>query len=268
MPLSSQNYTYVFIPQDFLQGLYGVVDLPSLLTEPDFHNVDANDTIPSNIDPSTISYVCEFLSVSLAFSVSKPCTTVGSLDSGKPVSFGSRFSDVVSKQDLSGVAGGQEWTAIDTVLIRLDTNYLNVNGPFPVYLNRTLPGSFAAQWNVVGYDAAVCVRRYEPWIVETYNTSTASPSALRIVGKGNASTPLPPSGNIQGPPIANTRYLNMTKLKDMLLSTAHGNTVGQMLLGAGSSGFYYAPSTVASLVMPPPTTFLLTSTYSTGIFFN
>jgi len=36
------------------------MDLPTELTKPDLRNLDANDTIPSNIDPSKISYLGEF----------------------------------------------------------------------------------------------------------------------------------------------------------------------------------------------------------------
>ena len=119
---------------------------------------------------------------------------------------------------------------------------------------------------MIGYDAAVCVQRYEPWVVETYNTSIASPSILRIVGKGNASTPLSPSGNIQGAPIANTRCLNTTE-KGTVFSTAHRNTVGQMR--ADIHGVVdYDPCPTVGPVVPLRRTFLLTSTYSTGYLFN
>jgi len=41
-----------------LFAVYGM-DLPKQLATPDLKLLDANDTIPSNIDPSTISYVGE-----------------------------------------------------------------------------------------------------------------------------------------------------------------------------------------------------------------
>ena len=63
--LPNRTYTYAVLPRDFLQGLFKVygMDLPTRLTEP---NID--DTIPSNIDPSTISYIGEFLSAPLTYS--------------------------------------------------------------------------------------------------------------------------------------------------------------------------------------------------------
>ena len=230
--------------------------LPSLLTEPEYSGLDANDTIPSNIDPSTISYVGQFLSAHLTFFVSKPRTAAGSPDSGESTSLRSL--------DPLGVSGDQEWITIDTVLIRLDTNFTEF-GRFPVHLNKTAP-SGSATWSVVGYDAAVCVRRYEPWIVETYNTSVASPSTLRIVGKGDGSTPLSPVGSVQGAPIANTRYLNTTG-KNMVFYTAHHEAIQQMQKD-NSWGEYYMPTSTVGPVVPPPTTFLLTSTYSTGNCFK
>ena len=48
------------------------MDLPTPLTKPDLSKMDANDTIPSNIDPSKISYVGEPLSVPPASFVANP----------------------------------------------------------------------------------------------------------------------------------------------------------------------------------------------------
>jgi len=66
--LESPNtgYTYAFIPRDFLQRLFGVygMDLPTEFAKPDLSVLDANDTIPSNINLSTISSIGEFLSAS------------------------------------------------------------------------------------------------------------------------------------------------------------------------------------------------------------
>ena len=67
MPESYKRYTYAYIPLDFLRGVFGAygMELPAQLTKPDFSEILANDTgMPSNIDPSTISYVGELSSVS------------------------------------------------------------------------------------------------------------------------------------------------------------------------------------------------------------
>ena len=229
--------------------MYDTADLPSLLTDPEFSNLEPNYTIPSNIDPSTISYASESLSAPLASCVvSKLCATVESPDNGESI--------ILNSHKFGSVAGDQKWMTVETVLIRLDTTLVD-HGRFPVYLNKTLP-SDSATWRVVGYDAAVCVRRYESWIVETYNTSIASPSTLQLVGKGNASTPLSPSGRIQGSPIVNTRHLNTTG-KNPILYTAHDNTIKQMQKDISQDGYYTLPPTVG-LVVLPRIAFLLTST--------
>ena len=110
-----------------------------------------------------------------------------------------------------------EWTTIETVLIRISIGWAP-NSSFPVY-------SKGARGYEVGYDAAVCVQKYEPWIIEAYNAPFAPPSILGIVEKGNSSTS--PSGNILGLPIENTRYLN-TSNKYRAFDKAHDNGINQM----------------------------------------
>jgi len=153
---------------------------------------------------------------------------------------------------------------VETVLLRLQTDY-TPSGSFPVSLNRTVRTSGLLQ-RKVGFDAAVCVQKYEPWIVETYNTSIVSPSTLQIVKKGNDSNSSSPSGNIRGPPIANAGYLNATG-KEPVFTVAHGNSINQMVKDS-SGDIFYAPSLTVGSVLFPRTTFFLTSTYSLGRFFH
>jgi len=65
--LANRGYTYVFIPRDFLRDLFGTygMDLPAELMKPVISpsQFPANETIPSNIDLSTISSIGELLSV-------------------------------------------------------------------------------------------------------------------------------------------------------------------------------------------------------------
>jgi len=70
VPSSSRNFTYAFVPLDFMQGLFGTygLDLPVLLGD----LLDENDTLPSNLNLSTISYISKLLSTSLAFFVPNP----------------------------------------------------------------------------------------------------------------------------------------------------------------------------------------------------
>ena len=145
----------------------------------------------------------------------------------------------------------QEWTAVDTFLLAFDTQH-TPSGRFPVHSDKT----------GYGYDAAVCVRKYEPWVIETYNTSIASPSALRIIEKGTCTSPSP-SGN---------SCLNTTG-KDVVFQLTE--TLGyRMLLGIEDDRAFIfvggdpnaGPSPIVGPTMPPYNSSLI-STYSAGCFF-
>lgn len=234
------------------------MDLPEELRTPDFKLLDANDNIPSNIDPSTISYLSEFLWPPPTFFASNRCTTARWQDNGVAHSFHSRT--IVD----AGSIGDQGWTTVETVLIRLNTSF-TPSGRFPVYSNESLPDADGVETRI-GYDAAVCVEKYEPWIIEAYNTSIGSPTALRIVERGDGSTSLLPSGNIRGPPIANTRYLNTTG-KNPAFFVAHDSSINQMVKDNGRDSFY-VPSPTVGLVVPSHITFFLTLACFTGRFFH
>ena len=225
------------------------MDLPAQFMEPDLY-LRENDTVPSNIDPSTISYTGEFSSASLAFFMSNLHTTVTEWLAGQSVTFNTTIPHTTSSQG---------WTTIEEVLMRIDTNF-TPSGRFPVYWDDP--------WSQqrIGLDVAICVQKYEPWIIEVHNTSTGSPSALRIVEKGDGSTSPLPSGNIQGPPIANTRYLNTTG-KDAAFSLAHINSYVrsfQLDFTQNETWFNFTPPPLVSSIIPPCTTCPLTLTYFTG----
>jgi len=200
------------------------------------------DNIPTNIDLSTISYVGQFLSAHLR----SPClthrVTVKEPENGEGVTFNSKDVDPV---------GDQERTTVETVLLRFQTDY-TPSGSFPISV-KMLVRTFGLTPRSVGYDAAVCVQKYEPWIVETYNTSIVSPSTFRIVEKGNGSNSSSPSGNIRGTPIASTGYLNATG-KEPAFAVAHANSINQMVKDS-SGDLLYVPSLTVGPVVPPRTTF-------------
>jgi len=135
---------------------------------------------------------------------------------------------------------GQAWITIETVLIRLNTEY-TPSGRFPVYSNVTDANGVASR---IGYDAAVCMEKYEPWIVEAYNTSVGFPAILRIVEKGYGKVSLP-SGKIQGISIPKTRYLNTTG-KNPAFFVAHDNSINQMVKDNGRDIAYVPSPTVGS----------------------
>ena len=204
--------------------------LPTQFTGPDLSALTLDDmTIPSNINPSKISYIGESLPPTLASFVFDPCTTAEfwGPDQGVYINTTHYQSD-------------QGWTTIETILLRYNTRY-TPSGYFPVHSDIT----------GYGFDAAVCVQKYEPWVIETYNTSTGSPSTLRIIGKGDASTSLSPNGNIHGPRISSTRYLNTTG-KENAFRLAELNGI-RMITGIepdGQDSAYFGPPPSVGPAMP------------------
>jgi len=233
---SSTNKTFVFVPRDFIQGMFGVygIDPQDIFnTIPAEYQIQ-NNVVPSNIDPSTLSFLCKLLLAPLSFFASNLLTTVGVPDTGETLTIG-RFW----RLDLSLLNPG--FTAVEMVLIRLDTSFASF-GNFPVHLN--------ASGTSIGYDAAVCVQRWDPWIVETSNATTSSPSVVGIVGKGSGGTSPQPSGKLKGHQIANNnRRLNVTG-KDPAFRTAYNNSVGQMLKDNGRRGSYIPSPTVGPIAPP------------------
>ena len=229
------------------------MDLPAEYVESDPWDGQAtNDSIPPNVDPSTISWAGEFLLSPLAFFVSNPCATA---------EFSENNASVSLLYDVLEDTPDQEWMVLETILIRIATRY-TPSGRFPVYKNVSTPSGYRT---TVGYDAAVCALKYEPWVIEAYNTSTGLPSALRVVGKGSNGVPLSPSGKMRGDQIAKATYLNTTG-KDMVFNSARGNGIYQIAKTEGVSDWY--PTPAVSHIVFPPTNFLLTSTHSTGRFFH
>ena len=154
---------------------------------------------------------------------------------------------------------------VETVIVRFMASY-TPSGRYPVYFNRNWTSDPEIPQATYGYDAAVCVQKYEPWIIETYNTSITSPSAMQIVGKGDGSVSLSPSGSIRGTPMEGTRYLNMTN-KLTTFSEALSNSVSRMSDINSDRFDRYKPSGNVGPIVPPRTVFLLTLAYSTGHFF-
>jgi hypothetical protein len=133
--------------------------------------------------------------------------------------------DAKSIQTSTG-KDGNGWVTIEHVLIRLNTSY-TPNGQFvrygdPVYDPLGNPSS-------IGYDAAVCLELYEPWVLETYNTSTGLPNSVRIVSKNNEITDAISGERNTGTPLAGVnRKLNSTAMLPAYV-VAHDNSVNQMV---------------------------------------
>ena len=104
--------------------------------------------------------------------------------------------------------GGNGWIGTEIALVRLNTSY-TPNGKFPVYSNTTIVD--ASGFNSrIGYDAVVCVELYEPYVMETYNSSLSVPRTESIAGL-DGSTDFESSARNKGPHYGGyTRALNST----------------------------------------------------------
>ena len=139
---------------------------------------------------------------------------------------------------------------METFFVQLNTSR-TPSGRFPVYATTQVIEVPPDMIDVrVGYDAVVCLQRYEPWIVEAYDTYTGTSSILRVVKEGNDSSP--PSGDIRGAQVANTRYLNKTG-KDLVFKESYSNSLALMST-ANPESFswnFYAPTPAVGPAVSP-----------------
>jgi hypothetical protein len=77
---------------------------------------------------------------------------------------------------------GTGFTTVELVLVRLNTSYTPA-GKFSRLSNDSVPDKNGNP-SFIGYDAAVCLQLFEPWILETYNSTTGLPSSIRLVESG------------------------------------------------------------------------------------
>ena len=108
---------------------------------------------------------------------------------------------------IAGEAGSG-WITTETVLVRLNNLYAP-NATFPIW-SDPIVDQFLGTDGRIGYDAVVCVRMYEPWIVEIYNSSLGVPTTMAISGY-SASTDFEADYGNKGPRLDSyTRALNST----------------------------------------------------------
>jgi len=77
---------------------------------------------------------------------------------------------------------GKRFITMENILVRLNTSYAP-HGTFAVNGSDSVPDKDGSP-TFIGYDAAVCLELYEPWVVEVYNSSVSFPSSIRIVDNG------------------------------------------------------------------------------------
>ncbi|KLO16745.1 hypothetical protein SCHPADRAFT_847669 [Schizopora paradoxa] len=216
VPVSeNQSLTYIFVPKDLVHQLFNNLSLQM----PDVAPVNLTktlngDSINITVDPSSIVTIGKFFNNGVGHSLFS-----------KPVDMG---------------ASGNGWTTIEVVSVRLNDTY-TPSGTFPIYGDPILDSN--GTQTRIGYDAAVCVEAYEPWVIESFNSTGLTPSSRRIVRSGNG---LPaPSSSDPGGVAATTlndveRTINSTG-KATAYSAAHDNSVNQMVKDNGRD-FFYVPS--------------------------
>ncbi|KAJ7241979.1 hypothetical protein C8J57DRAFT_1367999 [Mycena rebaudengoi] len=226
IPRSASNFTYIFTPHTILRSLFASfnMDLPSNLKVPlnTTSALQGNDTLPTALNPSDLALSAFFSDNGVAHSFKS-----------MPVSMGE---------------DGKGFISIETLLVRLNTTYT----PSGTFLTYSIPvPDINGKDTFIGLDAAVCLELYEPWVVETYNTSFGVPATTRIINKGNVitdvNTPQFIDTNV-GPTLADPdlkRQLNSTGLS-AVYDVAHGNSVNQILKDNGRDAYYVPSPTLVS----------------------
>ena len=148
---------------------------------------------------------------------------------------------IIFQDDSSG------FYEIEIHLVRINELY-TPQGVFPVF------GPDVPSGGRVGYDAAVCVEVYEPWIVEAFNSSSGVlPLTTRIVGRGNemrdewVDSMNSGSRNAKRKKRVTTaeRALNSTGKAEAFF-VAHDNSVNQMVKDNGRDQDYVPSPTVSA----------------------
>lgn len=152
------------------------------------------------------------------------------------------------------------FVSFEAVLIRLNTTFA-VQGQFPIF-GDMIPDANGTPTKI-GYDAAVCIQVFEPWVVEVYNSTVGTPTTLRILEKKNT---VGDSSGMREKRTGKTindsnvrRELTSKRVKSVYVA-AHQNSVNQILKDNGRDSFY-VPSPIVRPFIP---TRLAKPTHSTS----
>ncbi|KAK7051334.1 hypothetical protein VNI00_004834 [Paramarasmius palmivorus] len=225
----AEGLTYVFPPKDDIRQLYSSFNMnyPSTIFDVPFDTTILRDNVtaalPSGLDLNTTTH----------------WLSVGFSDNGVAHSF-KGFPPSMGED-------GNGFIQLEMLLVRLNTTH-TPNGTFPVYSEQSIPTA-TEQATFIGYDAAICLELFEPYIVEVYNSTSGLPSSTRIVSKGPKLVADKDSETGQvvsfrkGDPVDDSnvkRSLNSTGLTNVYIAL-HGNTINQILKDNGRD-FNYVPS--------------------------
>ena len=180
----------MIVARAFLEELLSSFSLPlpdvfktSIVSLP-----NPDDTLPSNVSEEEVAYICAFVLCAAISIFSADLASAAFLDSGVAHLFDSRTPTTGES--------GNGWVMIETALVRLDRDYAP-NASFPVWSVSPVTSGYNLS-PLVGYDAVVCVKMYEPWIVQIYNSSLGVPTTMSVFGKA-ASTDFETDYGNRGP---------------------------------------------------------------------
>ncbi|KAK1220247.1 hypothetical protein PQX77_016983 [Marasmius sp. AFHP31] len=263
VPLSANNFTYVFVPRSDIRDLFREynMDVPALVDGPfDRTAVLGTDKVPDTVDIDSTLDKGKYQDIThfSLWSNCSPSATGRFASNGVAHSF---KSFPVTMDLLPSGEPGQEgfgWISIETLLIRINDAY-TPHGKFQVKsdqtVNTTLKDANETERIVqsrIGYDAAVCLELFEPYIVQVYNSTLGLPSTMKVVSKGGHIADDIVDGVAvtvrHGDLITNTsitRELNSTMLPNVYI-TLHDNSVNQVLKDNGRDADYVpSPTTVS-----------------------
>ncbi|KAF7331706.1 hypothetical protein MKEN_00050400 [Mycena kentingensis (nom. inval.)] len=225
LPRAASGLTYMFVPHEILRNLFDSFgrEYPAALGAPLnlTRAMQPNDTFPATLNADDIAMSAVFY------------------DNGVAHSF---FSSPVSMGD-----DGAGFVSIESLLVRLNTTY-TPQGTFLTHPEQGMPDVNGTQ-TFVGMDSAVCLELYEPYVLETYNSTTGIPATTRIVSKTN--TIVDANGkeerNLRRPLTGENlkRELNSSSLRPAY-NVAHGNSANQILKDNGRDAYYVPSPTLVS----------------------
>lgn len=221
LPISTNlSLTYVFIPKDTIGTLLDYFGKPFPTNLKPATLLAGDQAWPANVNQSATYRAAAFWNNGVNHNYfSTPLYNMGDDDTG--------------------------FVSLELVLIRLNSTFA-AQGEFPVQ-GQTLP-DINGTTTYIGYDAAVCIEMFEPWIVEVYNNTAGNPTTLKIVEKRNIVMDYNTGNTVekrQGGEISNPnvrRELTSKRIKPVYLA-AHQNSVNQMVKDNGRDSFY-VPSTL------------------------
>jgi len=166
----------VIVARAFLEKLFSSfsLPLPDLFKTPNLSLLHANETLPSGVSEEEVGYIGALVLCASISILSADLAPAPFADDGMAHSF-------VSPPPTTGESGN-EYVEMETVLVRLNEGWAP-NASFPI---RSLTPTTETQPSAgmdIGYDAIVCVKMYEPWVVQIYNSSLGIPTTMTIVGK-------------------------------------------------------------------------------------